>query len=335
MSIEIKNVNKRFPSTGSGRRADFVALEDVNVSLPTGQLTALLGPSGGGKSTLLRIIAGLEKADTGTVTIEGVDATRMSPQKRNVGFVFQHYAVFKHMTVAKNVAFGLEIRRKSRDEVRERVEELLRLVHLSQFADRLPSQLSGGQRQRMALARALAVQPKVLLLDEPFGALDAKVRKELRDWLRRLHDEVPVTTVFVTHDQEEAMEVADEIVVINDGRIEQVGTPDSLYDEPANDFVMGFLGEVTQLGQVRLRPHDIEISLTPDLAGSTSADILRLTRVGFEVRLVAGTEEGQEVSVVTTRAHARALDLADGERVWLTPSSGAATVPAMKSLLVG
>ena len=335
MSIEIKNVNKRFPSTGSGRRADFVALEDVNVSLPTGQLTALLGPSGGGKSTLLRIIAGLEKADTGTVTIEGVDATRMSPQKRNVGFVFQHYAVFKHMTVAKNVAFGLEIRRKSRDEVRERVEELLRLVHLSQFADRLPSQLSGGQRQRMALARALAVQPKVLLLDEPFGALDAKVRKELRDWLRRLHDEVPVTTVFVTHDQEEAMEVADEIVVINDGRIEQVGTPDSLYDEPANDFVMGFLGEVTQLGQVRLRPHDIEISLTPDLAGSTSADILRLTRVGFEVRLVAGTEEGQEVSVVTTRAHARALDLADGERVWLSPSSGAATVPAMKSLLVG
>jgi sulfate transport system ATP-binding protein len=326
MSIEIKNVNKRF--------GDFVALEDVNVSLPTGQLTALLGPSGGGKSTLLRIIAGLERADTGTVNIEGVDATRMSPQKRNVGFVFQHYAVFKHMTVAKNVAFGLEIRRKPKDEVRARVDELLRLVHLSQFADRLPSQLSGGQRQRMALARALAVQPKVLLLDEPFGALDAKVRKELRDWLRRLHDEVPVTTVFVTHDQEEAMEVADEIVVINDGRIEQVGTPDSLYDAPANDFVMGFLGEVTQLGEVRLRPHDIEITRSPDLAGGTSADILRLTRVGFEVRLVAGTEEGQEVSVVTTRSHARALALEEGERIWLTPSSGAAIVPAMKSLLV-
>jgi sulfate transport system ATP-binding protein len=323
MSIEIKNVNKRF--------GDFVALEDVNVSLPTGQLTALLGPSGGGKSTLLRIIAGLERADTGTVNIEGVDATRMSPQKRNVGFVFQHYAVFKHMTVA----FGLEIRRKPKDEVRARVDELLRLVHLSQFADRLPSQLSGGQRQRMALARALAVQPKVLLLDEPFGALDAKVRKELRDWLRRLHDEVPVTTVFVTHDQEEAMEVADEIVVINDGRIEQVGTPDSLYDAPANDFVMGFLGEVTQLGEVRLRPHDIEITRSPDLAGGTSADILRLTRVGFEVRLVAGTEEGQEVSVVTTRSHARALALEEGERIWLTPSSGAAIVPAMKSLLVG
>jgi sulfate transport system ATP-binding protein len=268
------------------------------------------------------------------VNIEGVDATRMSPQKRNVGFVFQHYAVFKHMTVAKNVAFGLEIRRRPKDEVRARVDELLRLVHLSQFADRLPSQLSGGQRQRMALARALAVQPKVLLLDEPFGALDAKVRKELRDWLRRLHDEVPVTTVFVTHDQEEAMEVADEIVVINDGRIEQVGTPDSLYDAPANDFVMGFLGEVTQLGEVRLRPHDIEITRSPDLAGGTSADILRLTRVGFEVRLVAGTEEGQEVSVVTTRSHARALALEEGERIWLTPSSGAAIVPAMKSLLV-
>jgi sulfate/thiosulfate transport system ATP-binding protein len=335
MSIEIRDVNKRFPSTGSGRRADFVALEDINVSLPTGQLTALLGPSGGGKSTLLRVIAGLEKADSGSVNIEGVDATKMSPQKRNVGFVFQHYAVFKHMTVAKNVAFGLEIRRKSKDEVRERVDELLKLVHLSQFADRLPSQLSGGQRQRMALARALAVQPKVLLLDEPFGALDAKVRKELREWLRRLHDEVPVTTVFVTHDQEEAMEVADEIVVINEGRIEQVGTPDSLYDEPANDFVMGFLGEVTQLGEVRLRPHDVEISLNPDLAGSMPADLLRLTRVGFEVRLVAGTEEGQEVSVVTTRAHARALGLEEGRRVWLTPSHGAATVPAMKSLLVG
>jgi sulfate transport system ATP-binding protein len=326
MSIEIRDVNKTF--------GDFVALQDVSVSLPTGQLTALLGPSGGGKSTLLRIIAGLERADSGTISIEGTDATRMSPQKRNVGFVFQHYAVFKHMTVAKNIAFGLEIRKKSKDEVRARVDELLKLVHLSQFADRLPSQLSGGQRQRMALARALAVQPKVLLLDEPFGALDAKVRKELRDWLRRLHDEVPVTTVFVTHDQEEAMEVADEIVVINDGRIEQVGTPDSLYDKPANDFVMSFLGEVTELGSVRLRPHDIEIGLGPDLAGGVAADVLRLTRVGFEVRLVAGTEDGQEVSVVTTRAHARALGLDEGQRVWLTPSSGAATVPAMKAQLV-
>jgi sulfate transport system ATP-binding protein len=326
MSIEIKSVNKNFGS--------FVALDDINVSLPTGQLTALLGPSGGGKSTLLRIIAGLEKADTGTVEIEGVNATKMAPQKRNVGFVFQHYAVFKHMTVAKNVAFGLEIRKKSKDEVRDRVEELLKLVHLSQFAERLPSQLSGGQRQRMALARALAVQPKVLLLDEPFGALDAKVRKELREWLRRLHDEVPVTTVFVTHDQEEAMEVADEIVVINDGRIEQVGSPDELYDSPANDFVMGFLGDVTQLGDVRLRPHDVEITQTPALAGSITADLLRMTRVGFEVRLVAGTEDGQEVTVVTTRAHARALGLEEGQRVWLTPSNGATTVPAMKPVLV-
>ena len=214
------------------------------MSLPTGQLTALLGPSGGGKSTLLRIIAGLDSADAGTISIEGTEATNLPAQKRNVGFVFQHYAVFKHMTVAKNVAFGLEIRKRPKDEIAQRVDELLELVHLSQFAHRLPSQLSGGQRQRMALARALAVEPTVLLLDEPFGALDAKVRKELRDWLRRLHDEVHVTTVFVTHDQEEALEVADEIVVINEGRVEQIGTPDELYDEPANDFVMGFLGEI-------------------------------------------------------------------------------------------
>jgi sulfate/thiosulfate transport system ATP-binding protein len=333
MSIEINHINKRFPATDSGRRGEFVALDDVTVSLPTGQLTALLGPSGGGKSTLLRIIAGLERADSGTIEIEGVDATRTAPQKRGVGFVFQHYAVFKHMTVAKNVAFGLEIRNQPKAEINDRVDELLELVHLSQFAHRLPSQLSGGQRQRMALARALAIQPKVLLLDEPFGALDAKVRKELREWLRRLHDEVPVTTVFVTHDQEEAMEVADEIVVINEGRVEQVGTSDQLYDEPANDFVMGFLGEVTQLGPLRLRPHDIEIGLSPDLAGSTAADILRLTRIGFEVRLVVGTEDGQEVTVVTTRAHSRALRLAEGMRVWVTPSSGAATVPAMTPAL--
>jgi sulfate transport system ATP-binding protein len=322
MSIDISHVNKRF--------GDFVALDDVTVTLPTGQLTALLGPSGGGKSTLLRIIAGLERADSGTIEIEGVDATRTAPQKRNVGFVFQHYAVFKHMTVAKNVAFGLEIRNKPKDEIAHRVDELLKLVHLSQFAHRMPSQLSGGQRQRMALARALAIQPKVLLLDEPFGALDAKVRKELREWLRRLHDEVPVTTVFVTHDQEEAMEVADEIVVINDGRIEQVGSPDELYDAPANDFVMGFLGEVTQLAGMRLRPHDIEITLAPDVPGGTAADILRYIRVGFEVRLVAGTDDGHEVSVVTTRAHARALGLEEGLRVWLTPAGGAATVPVME-----
>ncbi len=246
-----------------------------------------------------------------------------------MGFVFQHYAVFKHMTVAKNVAFGLEIRKKSKAEVAERVDELLRLVHLQQFGHRLPSQLSGGQRQRMALARALAVEPKVLLLDEPFGALDAKVRKELREWLRRLHDEVHVTTVFVTHDQEEAMEVADEIVVINEGRVEQIGTPDQLYDKPANDFVMGFLGQVTRLGDVQLRPHDIEVSNTPGHAGAITGRITRQLRVGFEVRLVVTTETGDDVQVVLTRTHQRSMELEEGVQVWLTPAVGAITVPAM------
>jgi sulfate transport system ATP-binding protein len=236
VSIEVRNVTKRF--------GDFVALEDVTVSLPTGQLTALLGPSGGGKSTLLRIIAGLDTADEGTIDIEGTEATNLPARKRNVGFVFQHYAVFKHMTVAKNVAFGLEIRKRPKDEIEHRVDELLRLVHLQQFAHRLPSQLSGGQRQRMALARALAVEPKVLLLDEPFGALDAKVRKELRRWLRRLHDELHVTSIFVTHDQEEALEVADRVVLMNAGNIEQVGSPQDVWDHPASPFVYGFLGDV-------------------------------------------------------------------------------------------
>jgi len=321
MSIEVTGVSKKF--------GDFVALDDVTVSLPTGQLTALLGPSGGGKSTLLRIIAGLDSADSGSVSIEGVDATKLPPQKRNVGFVFQHYAVFKHMTVAKNVAFGLQIRKRPKAEIAERVDELLKLVHLQQFGHRLPSQLSGGQRQRMALARALAVEPKVLLLDEPFGALDAKVRKELRDWLRRLHDEVHVTTVFVTHDQEEAMEVADEIVVINEGRVEQIGTPDQLYDEPANEFVMGFLGEVTELGGVRLRPHDVEVSAEPGTAGAVAGRITRMLRVGFEVRLTVAAEGGNEVHVVLTRTHARQLQLDEGVQVWLSPAVGATTVPAM------
>jgi len=246
MSIEVRGVTKRFGT--------FVALEDVSVSIPSGQLTALLGPSGGGKSTLLRIIAGLEFADTGSIEIEGSEASHLPARKRDVGFVFQHYAAFKHLSVARNVAFGLEIRKRPKAETRQRVADLLKLVHLEPFADRLPSQLSGGQRQRMALARALAIEPKVLLLDEPFGALDAKVRKELRDWLRRLHDEVHVTTVFVTHDQEEALEVADEIVVINDGRIEQIGSPDALYDTPANNFVMSFLGPVTELNGRLVRP---------------------------------------------------------------------------------
>ncbi|WP_243056343.1 sulfate/molybdate ABC transporter ATP-binding protein [Nocardioides sp. SR21] len=321
MSIDITGVRKTY--------GDFVALDDINLTIPKGQLTALLGPSGGGKSTLLRVIAGLETADTGTVTIEGTDATKLPPQKRNVGFVFQHYAVFKHMTVAKNVAFGMEIRKKPKAEIVARVDELLRLVHLSQFSHRLPSQLSGGQRQRMALARALAVEPTVLLLDEPFGALDAKVRKELRDWLRRLHDEVHVTTVFVTHDQEEAMEVADEIVVINEGRVEQVGTPDQLYDEPANDFVMGFLGETTRLNGALVRPHDIHISLSPQLAGASEGVVSRVLRVGFEVRITVLTDDGEEVGVILTRTHARQLGVEEGVRVWVTPVSGATTVPTM------
>jgi sulfate/thiosulfate transport system ATP-binding protein len=324
MSIDIKGVNKKF--------GDFVALDDVNVTIPTGQLTALLGPSGGGKSTLLRIIAGLDSADSGSISIEGVDATKLPPQKRNVGFVFQHYAVFKHMTVAKNVSFGLEIRKKPKAEIAERVDELLKLVHLSQFASRLPSQLSGGQRQRMALARALAVEPTVLLLDEPFGALDAKVRKELRDWLRRLHDEVHVTTVFVTHDQEEALEVADEIVVINEGRVEQIGSPDQLYDEPANDFVMGFLGEVTMLNGQLVRPHDIDISTTPILAGAVEGVVARVLRIGFEVRVTVLTDDGEEVIVVLTKNHAASLGIEQDAHVWVTPVVGATTVPRTRAV---
>ncbi|MFC7241685.1 sulfate/molybdate ABC transporter ATP-binding protein [Catellatospora aurea] len=306
MSIEIVNVAKRF--------GDFVALDNVSVSIPSGQLTALLGPSGGGKSTLLRIIAGLETADSGRIEIEGVDATKLSPQKRNVGFVFQHYAAFKHLSVARNVAFGLEIRKRPRDEIRERVDELLKLVHLAQFADRLPSQLSGGQRQRMALARALAVQPTVLLLDEPFGALDAKVRKELRDWLRRLHDEVHVTTVFVTHDQEEALEVADEIVVINEGRVEQIGSPDELYDTPANDFVMRFLGPVTELGDRLVRPHDLQLLTGGGEPDAVAGRITRITRVGFEIRVEVAVA-GQPVIVTLTRNEFLSLGVELGSEV--------------------
>jgi sulfate transport system ATP-binding protein len=313
LSIEIANVTKRF--------GGFVALDDVSVSIPSGQLTALLGPSGGGKSTLLRIIAGLERADSGTVRIEGLDATNLSPQKRNVGFVFQHYAAFKHLSVRRNVAFGLEIRKKPKAEIRSRVDELLALVHLEQFAERLPSQLSGGQRQRMALARALAVQPTVLLLDEPFGALDAKVRKELRDWLRRLHDEVNVTTVFVTHDQEEALEVADEIVVINEGRVEQIGSPDQLYDQPANDFVMRFLGPVTQLGNQLVRPHDLQLLTGGNEPGAVTGRITRITRVGFEIRAEVATED-QVVTVTLNRKEFLALNVQTGDTVQVRIAPG-------------
>ena len=307
MSIDARGINKRFGS--------FVALQDVDLSVPGGRLTALLGPSGGGKSTLLRIVGGLEDPDSGTVHIGGTEATGVPAQRRNVGFVFQHYAAFKHMNVYRNVAFGLEIRKRPKAEIKKRVGELLDLVHLDQFADRLPAQLSGGQRQRMALARALAVEPKVLLLDEPFGALDAKVRKELRDWLRRLHDEMHVTTVFVTHDQEEALEVSDEIVVINSGRIEQVGTPEELYDKPANDFVMGFLGDVTTLHGTQVRPHDVEVLLSP-AEGAVPARVVRLNRIGFQVR--ADLQVGQETPwAQLTRGQADALALQPGVEVWV------------------
>ncbi|MGZ5409012.1 MAG: sulfate/molybdate ABC transporter ATP-binding protein [Aeromicrobium sp.] len=320
MGIEIRGINKTF--------GDFVALENVNLSIPSGQLTALLGPSGGGKSTLLRIIAGLETSDSGTIEIEGINATDVPAQKRNVGFVFQHYAAFKHLNVEKNIAFGLEIRKRPKDEIRERVHDLLELVHLEHFAHRLPSQLSGGQRQRMALARALAIEPSVLLLDEPFGALDAKVRKELRAWLRRLHDQVHVTTVFVTHDQEEALEVSDSIVVINEGRIEQIGTPDELYDEPASDFVLSFLGPVTRLGDNLIRPHDIDVSRY-ERAATASGLITRWSRVGFEIRLEVTPDDvlhPDPVKVVVTRTEATALGLHLGDRVWLRAQVGILTI---------
>ena len=276
MAIEIRNVTKRF--------GDFVALQDVSLAVRDGSLTAILGPSGSGKSTLLRVIAGLEEPDTGNVLIEGQDRTHTRPQDRDVGFCFQHYAPFRHMSVRDNIGFGLRVRRKPKSEIRARVDELLALVRLEGYADRYPSQLSGGQRQRMALARALAIEPKVLLLDEPFGALDAQVRVELRTWLRRLHDEVHVTTVFVTHDQEEAMDIAELVVVMNEGRVEQAATPRELYDEPANEFVMGFVGEVNRLGNTYVRPHDFEIHHEPN--GETlEAQVERIAHLGFEVRI--------------------------------------------------
>jgi sulfate transport system ATP-binding protein len=322
MSIQVRGLTKRFGA--------FVALDDVDVTVRSGTLTALLGPSGGGKTTLLRVIAGLEQADAGTVVIDDRDATRVPARRRDVGFVFQHYAPFGHLSVARNVAFGLEIRKRPKAEIAARVDELLHLVHLEAFADRLPSELSGGQRQRMALARALAVEPKVLLLDEPFGALDATVRKELRQWLRRLHDEVHVTTVFVTHDQAEALEVADEIVVINGGRVEQVGAPDDVYDRPANEFVMRFLGPTTSLDGRLVRPHDVEV-LGAAEPGAVAAEVGSLRRVGFEARLdarVAGS--GDVVEVLGSRSDPALRDLRAGDRVWLRavgPTVAAASAP--------
>jgi sulfate transport system ATP-binding protein len=313
MAIQVRHINKSFGSTP--------VLRDVSVDIADGSLTALLGPSGGGKSTLLRVIAGLEMPDTGTVTIGGVDATWLAPQRRDVGFVFQHYAAFKHLTVFRNVAFGLEVRRRPRHEVRRRVTELLELVHLEQMADRYPNQLSGGQRQRMALARALAVEPKVLLLDEPFGALDAQVRKELRTWLRRLHDEVHVTTVFVTHDQEEAMDVADEIVVLADGEVAQAGRPRDVYDHPSSPFVMRFLGPVTTVDGRLVRPHDVDVSTTP-WPGSEPVTVTRMVSLGFEVRLEARAADGSEVWAQLTRGRAGELDARAGDTVHFGTTAG-------------
>ncbi|HWX88606.1 MAG TPA: TOBE-like domain-containing protein [Solirubrobacteraceae bacterium] len=308
MAIEVRNVSKRFGA--------FTALDDVSVTVEDGALMALLGPSGGGKSTLLRIIAGLETPDTGSVRIGGHDQTDAPARTRGVGFVFQHYAPFKHMTVHDNVAFGLTVRRAPKGEVKERVNELLGLVRLDGLAKRYPSQLSGGQLQRMALARALAPQPKVLLLDEPFGALDVQVRGELREWLRRLHEEIHVTTIFVTHDQEEAMDVAGQIVVINKGRIEQAGTPHELYENPRNEFVMSFIGPVNRLGDALLRPHDIQIKAHPSLYSDTStveALVRRVVHLGFEVRVELTLPDGRDVWAQVTRETAAELELAEGQ----------------------
>jgi sulfate transport system ATP-binding protein len=320
-AIVVRGANKRY--------GDFVALDNVDFEVPAGSLTALLGPSGSGKSTLLRTIAGLDQPDTGTITINGRDVTRVPPQRRDIGFVFQHYAAFKHMTVRDNIAFGLKIRRRPKAEIAEKVDNLLKVVGLSGFQGRYPNQLSGGQRQRMALARALAVDPQVLLLDEPFGALDAKVREDLRAWLRRLHDEVHVTTVLVTHDQAEALDVADRIAVLRDGRIEQVGSPTTVYDTPANAFVMSFLGAVSTLNGILVRPHDIRVGRKPDMkiaagdgtaeaTGVVRATIDRLVMLGFEVRVeLTNAATGRPFTAQITRGDAEALGLRDGDTVYV------------------
>lgn len=320
-AIIVRDANKRY--------GDFVALDHVDFVVPAGSLTALLGPSGSGKSTLLRAIAGLDQPDTGTITINGRDVTRVPPQRRGIGFVFQHYAAFKHMTVRDNVAYGLKIRKRPKAEIKEKVDNLLEVVGLSGFQGRYPNQLSGGQRQRMALARALAVDPQVLLLDEPFGALDAKVREDLRAWLRRLHDEVHVTTVLVTHDQAEALDVADRIAVLNKGRVEQVGSPTEVYDAPANAFVMSFLGAVSELNGSLVRPHDIRVGRNPEMAiagGDGSADSIgvvratveRVVALGFEVRVeLTSAATGGAFTAQITRGDAEALALKEGDTVYV------------------
>ena len=332
MSIEIRNISKRF--------GNFVALDNINLDIPTGELVALLGPSGCGKTTLLRIIAGMETADQGDILFSGAEATHLHARERNVGFVFQHYALFRHMTVFENVAFGLRVKprkeRPSDAEIKRRVMELLGLVQLDWLADRYPSQLSGGQRQRIALARALAVEPKVLLLDEPFGALDTKVRKELRRWLRRLHDDMHISSVFVTHDQEEALEVADRVVVMNHGKIEQIGSPDEVYSAPATPFVYQFLGNVNvfhsrvQGGYAEVerheaaekvtafvRPHDIDLSEV-ELDNAQQATVAHVHPIGPVVRVEL--QHGQEiVEVELSRERHEALQLAVGQSIWFRP----------------
>ena len=312
MGITVVEVSKKF--------GEFVALDDVSVAIPEGSLTALLGPSGSGKSTLLRVIAGLEEPDGGQVLLGDDDVTHQPARARGIGMVFQHYAAFKHMTVWENVAFGLKVRKRPKPEIEHRVHELLGLVQLEGLAKRFPAQLSGGQRQRMALARALAVDPEVLLLDEPFGALDARVRKELRAWLRRLHDEVHVTTIIVTHDQEEAMEVAGQIVVLNEGRVEQVGSPRELYEQPANEFVMSFVGPVNRLGDTFVRPHDVEVLNEPDGDGSSEAMVERVVHLGFEVRVELIREDGQHLTAQLTQEQAEQLELEHGQIVYVRPS---------------
>jgi sulfate transport system ATP-binding protein len=323
MRIDVNDVSKQF--------GEFTALEDVTLSVAEGSLTALLGPSGSGKSTLLRIVAGLEVPDSGAVSIDGSDVTAARPQERGIGFVFQHYAAFTHMSVRENVAFGLKIRKRPRTEVRERVDELLALVGLTKWSDQRPDQLSGGQRQRMALARALAVQPRVLLLDEPFGALDANVRAELRRWLRRLHDEQGVTTVLVTHDQEEAMEVADTIAVMNAGRIEQVGSPRDVYDKPASDFVMSFLGPVSTIEGRLVRPHDVSISLTP-ADDAIEAMVTRVIHLGFEVRIELELPEGEVARAQLTRSQSDELEIGRGDIVFVRPPQEQPKTPPAPSL---
>ncbi len=326
MGIVVEDVSKQF--------ASFQAVNQINLEIKSGSLVALLGPSGSGKSTLLRLIAGLEMPDAGKIWLTGKDATYKSVQQRNIGFVFQHYALFKHMTVRQNIAFGLEIRKAAKGKIKSRVEELLDLVQLSGLGDRFPSQLSGGQRQRVALARALAVEPEVLLLDEPFGALDAKVRKDLRAWLRRLHDEVHVTTVFVTHDQEEAMEVSDEIVVMNKGKVEQIGTPVEIYDHPATAFVMSFIGPVNVLPstsrifqehgldsahpEMFLRPQDVIVE-TASNGTTVPARVSRLIHLGWEIQVELSLDDGQVVTAHLSREQFDKLDLEPQQRVYVKP----------------